>query len=235
LVKKEKGGNMSSLEVLEQENYHESSNSIFNLTLESFEELQKFKVDLNGLFLLECYYEGTDPSKHVDNVLLGAWKQSLQRKGLLTNETLSSLTQIGKALIEAVKNSKKIASVIKVLDVKIKCSFDLWWEAFPRTDLFSYQGKEFTGSRGMRVKKEDCRKKFAQIMNEGEHTPEDMVRALEYEVLLRKQDSFKEKDNKLKYMHNSYTYLLQRDFENFIEISKVKKAEVPRISGTFDI
>jgi len=75
------------------------------------------------------------------------------------------------------------------------------------------------------------------IIAEGEYTIKDMIAALEFEVLQKKENSYKTKTNKLSFMQNSLTYLNQRTFEPFIELiregKKVKQA--PIIKGGVDI
>ena len=91
----------------------------------------------------------------------------------------------------------------------------------------------------MRVKKDDCKLKLKKILDEGEYTTDELVAALEYEVLQKKENSVKAGENKLKYMQNSLTYLNQRTFEPFIELIREGAnipAEQPNIpSGSVDI
>jgi hypothetical protein len=220
----------------ELEKSSQESSSLFNLTIEAFEELTKVGMDLNSLFVLECLSEGTDPCVHVKSYnceRVEAWKQGLIRKGLV-NEDLT-LTLNGKQLLSSSHKGTSVFEGFKAVAIKKTDDFERWWSTFPKTDLFEYGGKYFSGSRGMRVRKDDCRKKLLKILDEGPYTIEDMIRALEYEILLKKKESLKENANKLKYMHNSFTYLNQRDFENFIEISKSEKAHNNTEQGTFNI
>ena len=70
----------------------------------------------------------------------------------------------------------------------------------------------------MRVKKEDCKVKFNNILLEGDYTCDELIAALEYEVLQKKENSIKTKTNRVTFMQNSLTYLNQRSFEPFIEL-----------------
>jgi hypothetical protein len=106
---------------------------------------------------------------------------------------------------------------------KTDTDFDKWWNKYPGTDTFSYKGESFTGTRGMRVKKEDCKVKFNNILSEGEYTAQDLIAALEYEILQKKENSLKTKVNRLTFMQNSLTYLNQRSFEPFIELIREGK------------
>ena len=47
-----------------------------------------------------------------------------------------------------------------------------------------------------------------------------MVKALEYEITQKKEESLKKGENKLNFMQNSLTYLNQRTFEPYIELLK---------------
>ena len=89
----------------------------------------------------------------------------------------------------------------------------------------------------MRVRKEDCKVKFKKILEEGEYTIDDLIAALEYEVLQKKENSLKTGANKLTFQQNSLTYLNQRTFEPFIELVKagetIKESQV--VTGGTDI
>ena len=115
--------------------------------------------------------------------------------------------------------------------------FEAWWKAYPGTDTFVHKGNNFTGSRSLRTKKDDCKIKFDKILEEGEYTVEEMIAALQYEVLQKKENSVKQKANKLTFMQNSLTYLNQRTFEPFIELVREGNniVEAPQISGGTDI
>ncbi len=62
--------------------------------------------------------------------------------------------------------------------------------------------------------------KFEKIIIEGDYTAEELIEALKYDVVQKKEASFKTGNNKLSYMQNSLTYLNQRSFEPFIELIK---------------
>jgi hypothetical protein len=159
--------------------------------------------------------------------------QGLYRRGLITDEHKISLR--GQEMIKFIEESDPDDKLPKRKIVTV--DFDLWWKTYPGTDTFSYQGKTFAGSRSLRVKKEDCKKKFQSIIDEGEHTAKDMLEALKFEIEQKKQNSIKEKTNKLKFMQNSLTYLNQRTFEPFIELIKsgIKIVEHKEVQGGTDI
>ncbi len=142
--------------------------------------------------------------------------QGLVRKGLITTE--NKITLAGKNLL---KFTKEEAPKEKLTKSKPDSSeFEKWWAAFPGTDIFTHKGKTFKGTRTLRVKKDDCRLKFNAIMAEGEYDAQTLISALQFDVLNKKENSVKANDNKLKYLHNSLTYLTQRSFEPYIELVK---------------
>jgi hypothetical protein len=58
--------------------------------------------------------------------------------------------------------------------------------------------------------------------------------ALNFEVLQKKNNSLKDKENKITFMQNSLTYLNQRTFEPFIELirSGINISEQTSTGGT---
>lgn len=116
--------------------------------------------------------------------------------------------------------------------------FEEWWNAFPGTDTFEYKGKRFSGSRALRSKKEDCKMLFEKILREG-FTKDEMIKAVNYEVTQKKEDSVKRGENKLRFMQNSLTYLRQRTWEPYIELvrqgSKADESEKAQVINTTDI
>ena len=124
--------------------------------------------------------------------------------------------------------------------VRVKQDGDLfegWWKVYPGTDTFTYKGESFTGNRALRVNKEECKIKFDKILGEGEYTANDMLEALQFDVLQKKENSVKTKTNRLTYMQSSITYLNQRSFEPFIELIKegAKIEESTKPVGGVDI
>jgi hypothetical protein len=102
----------------------------------------------------------------------------------------------------------------------ITSDFEEWYKVFPGTDTFTHKGKTFTGSRNLRQNPADCRIKFDKILIEGEYTVKELIEALKFDVLQKKEASVQENTNKLKYMQNSLTYLNQRSYEPYIELIK---------------
>ena len=185
-----------------------------NLSPWHFEELIKKSYSLDHIFLLKLIHENFDISSLTkDSMKLKALEQGLIRKGLITEE--GALTTIGVELLVFLdsKEEKKF--------VKKKSSttdFEQWYKAFPGTDTFTHKDKTFLGSRTLRQNPIDCRLKFDKILLEGEYTATELIEALKFDVLQKKEASIKENTNKLKYMQGSLTYLTQRSYEPFIEL-----------------
>jgi hypothetical protein len=189
------------------------------ITFSHFEEIIKSGYSLDMLVFLMLVKDGAD----VDEMIASGPKmqmiyQSVRRKGLLS-ET-NKVTTVGTDLINLLDQDKGSKMPKKK---KTDTEFDKWWNKYPGTDTFSYKGQSFTGTRGMRVKKEDCKIKFSNILSEGEYTAQDLIAALEYEILQKKENSLKTKVNRLTFMQNSLTYLNQRSFEPFIELIREGK------------
>jgi len=187
------------------------------------------------VFLLKISEEMDVIALCEDDVKLKTLLQGVIRKGLLTEQ--GKLTLSGRSVIEML--DKEI--IEKPLSRKAPDKtddFERWWKAYPGTDTFAYKGKTFEGTRSLRTKKDDCKIKLTKILNEGEYTIDEMVEALEYEVVQKKENSVKASENKLKYMQNSLTYLNQRTFEPFIELIKEGVKIIPSQSapkGSVDI
>lgn len=205
-----------------------------NITVYHFEEILKAGYSLDIIYLLKLIDEGADATALCENPKMSILCQTLRRKGLLSENL--KVTLIGKSMIGFLdeEGTPETKLVKKKQDFN---SFDEWWKAYPGTDTFTHKGKDFTGTRSMRVKKDECKAKLNAILQEGEYTIDEMIAALKYEVLQKKENSYASKTNKLSYMQNSLTYLNQRTFEPFIELIREGKTieEKPIIKGGTDI
>jgi hypothetical protein len=185
-----------------------------NVTPEQFEELIKRSYNLDILYLLKLIDEQYDVSPLCkDSMRIAAVYQALIRKGLITTD--DKLTMLGRDLLEFL-NLKGGSKIIKRKPATT--DFEEWWKTYPGTDSFEYKGKKFTGTRALRLHKDDCRLKFDKILLEGEYTAQQLIAALNYEILQKKETSISENANRLKFMQGSSVYLNQRSFEPFIEL-----------------
>jgi hypothetical protein len=210
---------------------------INNITFSHFEGLHKQGYSLDVVFLLTLAKQGVD----VKSLCEGSPKlevlfQGVFRKGLITDQC--KLTLSGQSVLDFLQQEISETTPLKK-KTNIDSEFERWWKAYPGTDTFVHKGKTFQGTRSMRVKKDDCKIKLKKILDEGEYTIDEMLEALEYEVLQKKENSVKAGENKLKYMQNTLTYLNQRTFEPYIELIKegvsapTEEHSVP--SGSVDI
>ena len=204
-----------------------------NLKYFHFEQIIKNGYSLDMVFLLQLINENSDVKALCCDVpKLEAVCQSIYRKGLVTEDY--KITTLGKELLVFLEKDEEEKFIKKKVNDD---DFDKWWKTYPGTDTFTYKDKTFTGTRGLRQKKDECKVKFNKILNEGEYTAEDLIAALEYEILQKKENSIKTKTNKMSFMQNSLTYLNQRTFEPFIELIKEGKTikETNQVQGGTDI
>ena len=199
-----------------------------------FEELIKKSYSLDLIFLLKLIEEQFDIQPLCNNSMkIAALHQSLVRKGLIT-ETEDKLTTLGIDLLKFIK-SEESTKIIKKKPATTE--FEEWWKEYPGTDIFTYKGKKFSGSRNLKKDRDECRLKFDKILLEGEYTAAQLTEALKFDVLQKKENSIKTGVNRLSYMQNSVSYLNQRSYEPFIELIKegAKIEEAPKIVGGTDI
>lgn len=187
-----------------------------NLTFSHFEKMHNAGYNLDHVYLLTLIESGEDVKDLCESPRMRALYQGLYRKGLITDK--GKLTLTGKELMSYASDGTVIDK--KAKKEKIEIDFETWWKAYPGTDTFTYRDKSFKGTRSLRVKKDECKLKFDKIIEEAEYTIEDMIAALEYEVLQKKENSIKTKTNRMTFMQNSLTYLNQRTFEPYIELVK---------------
>jgi hypothetical protein len=205
-----------------------------DITFDQFAEIQKNGYSLDIIYLLTLVEKNVDIKSFCkDSVKLKAIYQSIYRKGLITDNGKPTL--IGVELLKYINSDIPVEKIVKKIDTAD--DFDKWWKSYPGTDTFTYKNQTFTGTRSMRVKKDDCKAKLHSILSEGEYTIKEMIGALEYEVVQKKENSVKTKSNRLTFMQNSLTYLNQRTFEAFIELIKEgHKQEIDiTIPGSTDI
>ena len=186
-----------------------------NVTPEQFEELIKRGYNLDVIFLLKLIDEQFDVSPLCDGSMkVASVYHSLIRKGLITADD-EKLTLVGRDLLEFM-NAKSTGKIIRRKPAST--DFEEWWKAYPGTDEVDYKGKKFKGTRSLRLYKDDCRLKFDKIILEGEYTAAELIEALKYEVLQKKEASIATNSNRLTFMMGSSVYLNQRAFNGFVDL-----------------
>lgn len=189
------------------------------IKIENFIEILKQGYSLNNIYILEAIKEGLHPEDYLTFPSGKATLQGMMRKSLIS--TSYDITEYGEGVLKLAYSDDTKAVVEKkekAMSQKTEF-FEKWWLSFPGTDTFEYKGKKFTGSRALRTNKEECRALFNKILKEG-FTGEEMLQSLDYEITQKKEDSIKRKENKLRFMQNSATYLRQRTWEPFIELAR---------------
>ncbi len=198
-----------------------------------FEELIKKSYSLDQIFMLKLIEQefDLDPLK-ANSLRIDTIYQSLIRKGLVSDE--DKLTTTGKELLVFL-DTKESTKIIKRKPATTE--FNDWWASYPGTDNFTHAGITFKGSRTLRQNKDECRLKFSSIINEGEYTAIQLIDSLKFDVLQKKEESVRVRNNKLSYMQNSLTYLNQKSFEPFIELINEGQTinETQTITGGTDI
>jgi hypothetical protein len=186
-----------------------------SVTPEQFEELIKRGYNLDVIFLLKLIDEQFDVSPLCDvSMKIASVYHSLIRKGLITPDD-EKLTLLGKDLLEFM-NTKSTGKIIRRKPATT--DFEEWWKTYPGTDGFDYKGKSFKGTRSLRLYKDDCRLKFDKIILDGEYTAAELLEALNYEILQKKEASIATNSNRLTFMQGSGVYLKQGSYAGFVDL-----------------
>ena len=200
-----------------------------HISPQMFKELIKKGYNLDLIYLLKLIEDQYDIQPlYEDSMKIAGLYHSLIRKGLITEDE-DKLTTVGKDLLELMEGStdKKI-----IKRKSVTTDFEEWWKNYPPTDSFEVNGKVFKGTRALRRGKEECRRKFKAILEEGDYTAVQLTKALQYEVERKIERSLKERKNCMSFMQGSIPYLNQRTFEGFIELMEQEKDREPtQLSG----
>ena len=191
-----------------------------HISPQMFQEIIKRSYNLDIVYLLKMIDEQYDIQPlYKDSMKIAALYQSLLRKGLITKDE-EKLTTAGKDLLKFVEttDNKKI-----IKRKPVTTDFEEWWKNYPTTDTWTLDQHSYKGTRALRRGKEECRRKFKSIIEEGDYTAQQLIAALKYEVDVKVQRSIKERKNIMSFMQGSITYLNQRTFEAFIELMEQDK------------
>lgn len=194
-----------------------------NITLEKYIKILDAGYSLDILYILKLIKEGVDISKELTHPKIQAIHQMLLRKALATED--GTVTISGEDLLSYLEeDGEKVTEMVK----KVKSEgFEKWWVTYPSTNMFVYKGKTFPGTQSKRIKKEDCKRLFNKIVNEG-IPAEDIIGATEYHFQVAKDLSFKHGKNEISYIPNSERYIREKMFQPYIELYKNKiKSESP--------
>ena len=196
---------------------------LVNINLQAYREMTEMSLSISHIYLIEMsYHEQYDKIESISDILkVKGYLQTLVRKDYITEE--NKITERGKELYDKlVAESKNMSYIPKPTNKTKEQLFEEWWAEYPKTTHWVSGGRTFFGDRGLKIKKQACREKYIKILSEGfDHM--DLVKALKYEIKLKKEMSVKQGVNKLEFMKNTESYLNARVFENFIEAAKISK------------
>jgi hypothetical protein len=188
--------------------------SLFNIGIAGLTTLLEKRIDLNGLYLLHAISQGR--ALPTDNIKIKAWLQTLQRKKYVTDR--GTITLKGKSLLNEVATGTK---EVPVVYEKKDDPFEKWWkEAYPDTDHFEYNGQVFTGTQAKHEDKEECRKLYWEIVNEGEYTTEDIFWGTLCLVENAKKKSLQTGQSEIHYIPNSKRFLQLKKFVPFVKAGR---------------
>ncbi len=187
------------------------------------------RLNIDHLFILEAmYHKEYDILDYYDKGYTDERKilnyQNLERKLFIVPDNLTTYYIIsvqGKEFYEellAISNGNTPISY-KANNTIRDTNFEKWWSTYPSTAAWvTEDGKKFISGRSLRSgSKEDNRKAYLKIINEGNYTDEELILCLKYEIDAKKKQSLDTNSNHLQFMKGSLAYLNQRTFENFIE------------------
>jgi len=92
--------------------------------------------------------------------------------------------------------------------------FDKFFAAFPSSDAYRHWEK----GRSFKIGERKAKVLFANILAEGKYTANDLIRALEMEIAMRKRRSIKE--NQFQYMKGVVNWLRDRVFEATLQLEQ---------------
>lgn len=197
------------------------------LNFKNYLDLIKKGYSMDHMYILYLLSNNLNVVNFIEeSVKLKTLVITLQNKELITKDL--KVTKAGLLFLEFLFGKD---TDILTITKKDDNDFEAWWKCYPSTDTFIYNNKTFTGSRALKAKKDECKIKFNKIINEREFTAQQLIKAIEYEVLQKKEESIKNNENKLKYMQNSFKYLNQGSYEAFIELSEQQQIKINKIKS----
>lgn len=202
------------------------------------------RLIIDHLLILECLYNNDldmldkyDKNMTIERALNNY--QCLERKELIVpsdDEVYYCISLLGKEFYEELLGLSMGLTVTPVdLRSKRDQEFEEFWQAYPSTGNWTADdGRKFLSSRSLRAgKKEDNKRLYNRIINEGRYTHSDILSCLNYEIDIKKKQSIATGVNHLQYMQGSITWLNQRTFENFI--SEVRSGDSNKPPVNYDV
>lgn len=207
---------------------NKDTNKIFHFNNLIIKKLQQDKLNLDHLFILEClYYNNIELllvySENLGNERVNGYFTTLKRKELISLVDNVNITQDGKEYYEFIcslnGNRGSGYKTIGVAKGLRKEGFEEWWAMYPANSRWEDKntGTKFIETRPLRTGKEQCKKKYDNLINSGKIEHHQLMDCLKYEIKSRKIDSLKNNKNQLCFMKNSLSYLNQEAFMAFAE------------------
>jgi hypothetical protein len=187
-----------------------------------FETISELGLTLDHIFILSFIKNNTiEGLKDKKTQKVKGILNTLKRKNIIDEEgnINPNYLEFANAFATEKIDYEKLVNKVKDVNNKEKDSFEIWWETYPKTDTFTYQGIKFTGNRALRQSKADCKAKFKILLMEG-YNPDKLIQALRVEVTQKMMASVRTRSNKLSFMQNSLTYLNKRTFDSYIDIEE---------------
>jgi hypothetical protein len=194
-------------------------------------------MDFNDLFLLECFYNQVDREFFDLYTIpsLNDYTISTRFQFLKKNEYLVEDPNDASKLIISVKGTllinelyyPKVEAPIQVIEGEFtKRSptedelFEEWWKLYPSTTAWeSDDGVKYVGSRSLKMRKPDAKKKYLKLLNQGLKADE-LLGSLKYEIKMKKLDSIKKGANQMDFFKGMESYLNQERYLTYMDLYK---------------
>lgn len=183
---------------------------------------------MDDLFMIDCFYHKVtsimeEYFSDKMNILL-SHLQYLHRIGIIVedpnDEDSYILGKKGESIYEEIISGPNFSVSVKTNNTSIDVLFEDWWKLYPATDDWKDDNnKHWIGTRGLKTKKAECKKKYLKILNQG-ISHEQMCGALKYEIKTKKEQTVKTNDNKMQYFKGIEAYLNAQTYNSWIEMYK---------------
>lgn len=191
--------------------------------------LEKISLNLSHLWLLISIQDKIAVDVPA-SILATLERKNMVLNGNLTNQGLQVLEKFYKPETIDMETAKK---ELKKAKTDYNILFLEWWTKYPVGNTWKDEttGRIWKGTRGFRVKQDDCEKLYLKALAEGTKH-EDMLNAIDYELKEKKVESKRTGQNKLDYMVNTHSYLLNKLYLNFIEMIKIENWKPKDVENT---
>ena len=194
--------------------------------------LDKFNISVDQLLLLELLFfkEYTEIEHYIPRLAqtYDIMVQNLFRRDFikLYDENITGMKNVrnlcvslkGENVIKALRDIKWESN--QEIIITTESCFNEFWDAFPSSDKWA----SFPLTRALKADKNGCNKRYSKLLVEEGYKHEDVMTALEYQKNLFKKNSTMI-ENKMKFFQNSATWLNQKTFLEYLELSKEEQIE----------